>query len=223
MENRQSLNAMVGIQIITYEEGVRLGKVSDVYIDREKKKVEGISFSTGRIGFGDTCFVSFGDIQCFGRDAIIISRESSATSLSSPPEFLGIKAVKAMKVMTSHGEDLGMLRDVSFNKSSGLISGLNLDNGELDDIRPDELTLGADAVLLPAEYASRISNPEEKPTTFSTLPIDVEGVKSKLKESAQKIENAAKSVFGKYKSDLGAAKNETASDEYKETIDADQK
>jgi sporulation protein YlmC with PRC-barrel domain len=201
METKYSISTLYGVQIITYEEGLRLGKVSEVYITEETKKIEGISFSTGRIGVGKEYFVNFADIHRIGKDAIIISSESATLPLPAEHRGIGWKTLKGLKVMTFSGEELGELSDLNMAKSNGEVSSLILTEGKILEIKLDDLTIGADALMVPVDYASRIQELQKKPDTLQAFQTEVQSLKEKVKgafqETADKVEKTVGNIFGK--------------------------
>jgi len=58
MELTGKVSDIRGILVIAYEEGLRLGKVSDIYIDKKAGQIKGISFKTGLLGIEKESFVS---------------------------------------------------------------------------------------------------------------------------------------------------------------------
>ena len=201
METKYSISALYGVQIITYEEGLRLGKVSEVYIAEGAKKIESISFSTGRIGTGKEYIVSFTDIHRIGKDAIIISSESAPFPLPDDLRGIGWKMLKGLKVMTFSGEELGELSDLIVALSNGEVSSLILADGKILEIKLDDLTIGADALMVPVGYAARIQELPKKTDTLQAFQAEVQSVKEKVKEAfqetAEKIEKTVGNIFGK--------------------------
>lgn len=43
---KQNLSDLRGVQVIAYEEGLQLGKISDIYLEKKTKKIQGISFKS---------------------------------------------------------------------------------------------------------------------------------------------------------------------------------
>ena len=47
MELREKVSNLRGVLVVAYEEGLQLGKVFDIYIEKQTKQIKGISFKTG--------------------------------------------------------------------------------------------------------------------------------------------------------------------------------
>ena len=84
MELTGKVSDIRGILVIAYEEGLRLGKVSDIYIDKKAGQIKGISFKTGLLGIEKESFVSLEKINKLGKDGVIISSKTAVTSEGTP-------------------------------------------------------------------------------------------------------------------------------------------
>lgn len=52
MDTKNSIGALYGVQIITYEKGIMVGKLAKVYFEKTTQRLTGLAFSTGRIRIG---------------------------------------------------------------------------------------------------------------------------------------------------------------------------
>jgi len=84
-----------------------LGKVFDIYIEKQANQIKGISFKTGLLRIEKESFVSIENIRKMGKDVVIISSETAVTPL--PKEFEGssLKTLKGFKITTHDGQHLG--------------------------------------------------------------------------------------------------------------------
>jgi uncharacterized protein YrrD len=109
------------------------------------------------------------DIAACGEDALLI-RDRKAVAVLDNSVFLrgfigGTVRLKDMPVYTENGQELGRLSDVYFKASEGTpLIGCELTDGFLADVLdgrrrliwpdgPGRITLGDDAVIVPASFA----------------------------------------------------------------------
>lgn len=210
METKHSMSALYGVQIITYEEGLQVGKVSEVYLEKASKRLTGMAFSSGIIGFGKEGFVSFADIHRIGKDAIIISSKLATHPLPDNLEDLGLKALKNLKVMTVNGDELGKFSDFTVFTGNGEISSLVMENGQCLDIQLDDLTIGIDALMVPEACASQCLKSQEKANSLHNLHADVQSIKETVK-------GAIKETVGKFEKKVGQVFRKSEPDQNKET------
>lgn len=197
MEPKQNVSALRALQVIAYEEGLRLGKVSDIYIQKETKQIEGISFKRGLVGLEQESFVSFENIRKLGKEVVIISSEAMVKTLPEEVKKSSLKTLKGFKVTTVDGTHLGELSDLTVTKNDGKISELILAEGKIVEIEVEDITIGADAIIVPVDYGSRVKQIEEEKGRVMPLKVDTEKVKETVKETAEKTFKKLGETVGK--------------------------
>lgn len=201
MEKNYNISTIFDVPIITYDGGIRLGKVSDVYVNHDSKTLEGISFHSKRTALEKEGFVSLADIHVMGKDAIIVSSETAAIPLSVELKSHSWRTLKGLKVMTVEGGQLGEITDIHVHKEDGTITRLILNDEKIVAIVTDELTIGSDALMVPIEYASRIQDYQPQNSPIPNFRADVRNAKESVEEvvikAVKKIEKTVDKVFHK--------------------------
>ncbi|WP_123039736.1 PRC-barrel domain-containing protein [Cohnella candidum] len=158
--------SMIGLPVLT-SNGAKAGKVKDVWLD-EFWSMAGIVLDSRvrlRKAFRG---IRWPDIETCGEDALILKEGRSVTKMDKSlllRSFLGgVVRLKDMPVITVTGRQLGRISDVYFKESVGTpLIGCELTDGFLTDVLegrrrlllpdgPEQITLGKDAVLVPASY-----------------------------------------------------------------------
>ncbi|TVY00458.1 PRC-barrel domain-containing protein [Cohnella terricola] len=160
---------ILGLPVLR-ESGKGVGKVKDVWFDEFWRLVGFVLDKYDRAGFIRKLsrIVYLEDIVHLGEDALLI-RGDTAIASKDGNELLrtydtGIVRLKDMPVYTIEGQYLGKISDVYFKSSEGTqIIGYELTDGFLADVfegrrrlllpeAPENMTLGEDAILVPASY-----------------------------------------------------------------------
>lgn len=162
----RSLQQSIGLPVLL-PDGKRVGRVLDIGFD-EFWEAEFVVLDGG-IGFRRKVrIVKWGDIVTSGEDALVIKDKGAICSM--PRKSLlrtfhtGLIRMRELPVYTLEGQELGRISDVYFRKTAGTqIAGYELTDGFLADVfegrrrlylpdGPKDLTLGEDAILVPASY-----------------------------------------------------------------------
>ncbi|MBW5444996.1 photosystem reaction center subunit H [Cohnella sp. CFH 77786] len=160
------IQSLLGLPVLL-QSGKKAGEVKDVWFD-EFWSMAGIVLDT-RVWQRKTfkC-IRWRDIDACGEDALII-RDRQAIVKMDKSQMLrsfhgGVVRLKDMPVYTVHGQELGRISDVYFKESEGTpLIGYELTDGFLSDVLegrrrlllpegPEQITLGEDAILVPASY-----------------------------------------------------------------------
>lgn len=226
MEKRENVSELRGVLVIAYEEGLQLGKVYDIYIEKEAKQIMGLSFKGGLLGLEKESFVSFENIRKLGKDVVIISSEANIKPLPKELKESGLKAMKGFKITTHDGAHIGELIDLNVIKDDGKISEFILDEGKMLNIEVEDITIGQDVIMVPVDYAARIKDiEEEKRSVLARVPDSEtikETVKSTVKETVGKVGDTIGRVLKKGEPEAAPADKELQKDE-PQTTSADEK
>ncbi|WP_256760084.1 PRC-barrel domain-containing protein [Cohnella sp. WQ 127256] len=160
---------ILGLPVL-FENGKCLGKVKDVWFDEFWKLVGVVLDKHARSGLIRKLpkIVYWDNIVHCGEDALLI-RNSSIIATKDNKQLLrtfhtGVVKLKDMPVYTIEGQYLGKVSDVYLKQSEGTqIVGYELTDGFLTDVfegrrklflpeSPENITLGEDAILVPASY-----------------------------------------------------------------------
>ena len=207
MEKRENVSELRGALVVAYEEGVQLGKVYDIYIEKQANQIMGISFKGGLLGLEKESFVSFENIRKLGKDVVIISSEEKVKPLPKELEKSGLKSMKGFKITTHDGAHIGELVDLSLIEDDYKITDLILDEGKMLEIEVGDITIGSDVIMVPAEYAARIKDIEEEKIGLRARIPDKEILKEKVKETVkgtvEKVDDTIKRVLKKEEPETG--------------------
>lgn len=189
------LKALRGLWVITYNEGVKIGGVQEVFIDRETKKLAGLSVKSGTLWQGETRWLPVENIKKIGEDVIFIPKEEAA--LKENPAGDSLNSLLGMTVDSKDGKRLGKLTNILINKSSGEIKALCLASQEKVEIDRQELVLGKDLILVQAGVNLEPCQPPAP--NDDTLKSDIGDLVSKytsgaVKQGEELAQRAAKAV-----------------------------
>ncbi|MBC8393012.1 MAG: PRC-barrel domain-containing protein [Deltaproteobacteria bacterium] len=222
MELRENVSELRGVLVVAYEEGLQLGKVCDIYIEKQAKQIMGISFKGGLLGLEKESFVSFENIRKLGKDVVIISGEAQVKPLPKELKKSGLKAMKGFKITTHDGAHIGELIDLNVIKDDGKISELILDEGKMLKVEVGDITSGQDIIMVPVDYAARIKAiEEEKSGLLARMPA--KGVvKDTFKGAVEKVGDTIGRILKKDEPEAAPADKDLQKNE-SQTTPADNK
>jgi uncharacterized protein YrrD len=127
---------VVGLPVICIDTGRKLGIVSDVIFCPKRKEVKG--FEVERKG----CeirkkIILLNEVANVGSDAVVVKDYSCIKrmrNLNSNEELKDYGVVNGLHIYSKNGEDLGVVKDILFDCSTGSIEGLEISDGLLQDI-----------------------------------------------------------------------------------------
>ena len=135
---------------------------------------------------------------------MIITNEAAAIPLSKEFEESSLKALKSFKITTHEGKQLGEFSDLNVTMENGKISEIILSGNKILDIKVEDITIGADVIMVPGDYAARIKEIEQKDAglltrMFATAAVR-ETVIETVKETVEKVGEKVGRVLRKSKS-----------------------
>ena len=193
MELTGKVSDIRGILVIAYEEGLRLGKVSDIYIDKKAGQIKGISFKTGLLGIEKESFVSLEKINKLGKEVVIISSKTAVTPLPKELKGTSLKALKGFRIITRDGAHIGELGDLKVIKDTGKISKIILAEDKMLEIEAEDIMIGADVILVPADYTPRVKQVKDKKAGILARLV----VSETVKETVEKVGKTTGEVLKK--------------------------
>ncbi len=158
----RELSSLVGLQVVSMEEGTRLGVIADVLIDLGSGRLVAVTLS----GTPEFRAILAEDIDVIGRDAIMVSDQSKLRSREDAAEELERgRSVLASPptIMTSRGTRLGELGTVQIDEGSKQVVRFDVSGGTLKDVTEGVWALpmmegivhGADTIIVPHEVVAR--------------------------------------------------------------------
>lgn len=199
MELIEKVSNLKGVLVVAYEEGLQLGKVNDIYIDKQTCQIKGISFKTGLLRIEKESFVSIENIRKMGKDVVIVTNEAAAIPISKEIEASSLNALKGFKITTHDGKQLGEFSDLTVTMENGIISEIILSGNKMLDINVEDITIGADVIMVPADYAVRIKDIEEQKTGLLSRMFTTATVGETVKETVEMVGEKIGQVFKKTK------------------------
>ncbi len=120
-ENLRQRAAVLGLQVFSKRSAVRLGIVTQIWLDVDQRRVVGMTvaerFVPGTpIGIGATFFMSLDNIDLLGPDAILVDDESILEDILITERYTSLIN---NEVVTESGELLGKVRDFKFEPETG--------------------------------------------------------------------------------------------------------
>jgi uncharacterized protein YrrD len=151
-------NGIVGLKVISVEEGRDLGSVSQVVVDLSVGALIGVIVGQGAAAKG----IWADDITVFGVDALMIANRTVAAPLSEMPQLaekLRESNEGPVEVVTDTGKRLGVLGNVYLDDQTHQVAHYEVSGGAWRDVTEGMLELpvipgtkhGRDTVIVPAE------------------------------------------------------------------------
>lgn len=196
MNIREKLSTLHRKLVISYDEGEKLGNITNIFFDRSTCRIQGVSVAPRFSMSDEESFVSLNSIQRLGKHVVIVSDKESLEALPQKTGGNSLRNLKGIKVVTEHGKHLGELLDVNVFSKSGVISEILLYGPKKlkIDVKRDGLSIGPDAIIVPAKYQKRIINIDTKTETGFVIHTGkasltvTESIKNALSGMAAKIQ-----------------------------------
>jgi sporulation protein YlmC with PRC-barrel domain len=123
------MSAAVGRRVVSTANAATVGKISEFIVDPQTRTI--VALRLKKAESGDT--LAWADIEAFGPDAVTVRDSASVVEASpdvaalsgKPHRFLG------KRVLTTTGDEAGILDDVEFDPESGLVTALIVGNEDL--------------------------------------------------------------------------------------------
>lgn len=149
-----------GLRVITTKEGNEVGKVDDLVVDPDQKKVSWLRLHSGGM-FGTRYWVPVEAVHTLGEDVVTINSEAELQASANAPAAQAIvktnRGLIGKKMVTENGERLGEIVDYEFAADSFAVTKLFVAQsmsffGEAITIESDKvLTIGQDAIIVAAD------------------------------------------------------------------------
>lgn len=182
----------IGLPVVTFDTGERIEKVTDVVFDHASSRVVGFLVDEGG-WFSAARILPFESVQSVGPDALVVPSKSSVVDASEIPEVAGIlqrgNVLKDTKIMTTDGRNLGSMRDLYYNETTGRVEGFEVSGGLFADAyegrsyvpAPQTINIGEDVAFVP-------------PDTADLMKEQVGGIKGAAQSLGEKIKEGAETA-----------------------------
>jgi uncharacterized protein YrrD len=153
------VSELVGKPIVSAASGERVGRVSDILLDRGSCRTVGLVLAGGLMSSEHV--LPYGDIQVVGKDAIVAR---TGDGLMGPKEWRaqGLEterssSLRNKRVLTSTGRQLGAVNDIYFDEATGVVEALEISGPKMGGLMQRKsvlpqsagLTIGPDAIVVP--------------------------------------------------------------------------
>ncbi len=180
---------IVGKSVIAYDSGERVETIVDLIFDQYDNRLLGFLIDEGG-WFSNAKILPLELVKAIGVDAVIIPAED-VIAFSS--EYAAIHQIlekdnvlNGTRIMTTDGQDLGILVDFYFDEYTGVVEGYEASGGLFADTysgrsfvpAPQTLKIGEDVAFVPAE-------------TASLMKEQVGGLKAALQNAGDQIQETA--------------------------------
>lgn len=179
--------ALKGRPVVTIEGGERLGEVSDILFNLDKRAIQALSVGGGGLlgGRGEASVVEMADVRAIGADAVMVQDREVLRGEESEHhyrQFPNFKDLTSLKVVTETGTHMGNVAGVRVDEEDGAIRDLEVAYGGFAGafkhhvVVPVSMvtTIGRDAVVIPArvlEALERSAAGQEPTEATSGQPI----------------------------------------------------
>jgi len=187
--------------VVSYEEGLRLGRVHDVFLDRKAKRISGIACSQGMLGTEEPFYVDRAAILKLGHEVVIVTRQDAAEPLSGEMEDQSLKRLKGRKITTTEGAYLGELSDLGVDRESGSVVELHLNDDRALEVDIADIAIGPHVIVVPNDYTGRVRElpPEksgvlERARDLASLPETLRHRYAEIKDSVNRSKGLEKVV-----------------------------
>lgn len=192
MSSQERGSKLYGAMVIALKEGQRLGWVSEVYIDKEAKRIQGIAYRSGVWGVDQETYIGFGDILKFGRDFVIVSSQGAGHPLPKEIAKPGLRALKGCKITTHEGRHVATLADLIFDREDGKVAEIILPENRVLQIDIAAVHFGPDLVMVPADYELAVRAAEPEPNDFATRFFNAGGLSHTVREGYEGVKTAVR-------------------------------
>jgi sporulation protein YlmC with PRC-barrel domain len=120
-ETYSQRGSVLGVQVLSKATAVRLGIVTQIWLDIDQRKVMGVTLAERyipgtTIAIGDTFYMALDRIALLGPDAILVDDESVLEDIVVSERYT---TLIGNEVITESGEPLGKVRDFKFDPTTG--------------------------------------------------------------------------------------------------------
>ena len=192
--------SVIGKEILSLAEGVKLDKVNDVVVDPEGRRLIALVVSEG--GFmSSSKVVPISRVSSFGKDAVVIESSEAIIDVSADPD-LRVYVEQEDKILgktiyTTTGEEQGTIADIYFEERSGDVVGYEISGGLLGDAAKGQSYLASEEITAIGDDVIYV-----EPETAEALEAQKGGVEGALQGAGQKLGGAKEAAGSK----LGDAK-----------------
>ena len=132
----EKYSEVIGMPVITIQNGKKIGIIKDIIFSPKTREVKAFVLEKKGYEFLQKA-VLLKDVVNLGKDALVVNDHSSVKTLRKAEAAGELKdkgSLKGLKVYTRSGNDLGIIEDILFDFSTGIVEGVEVSDGILQDI-----------------------------------------------------------------------------------------
>ncbi|HET7034340.1 MAG TPA: PRC-barrel domain-containing protein [Thermomicrobiaceae bacterium] len=149
-----------GIAVVAIQDGQKVGSVSQVRFNIDRRRIQGFEVGTGGLFGGNTLYLPMDNVASLGPDAIMI-RDRDALSGDSASDqvqqFPTLDDLTSLRVISQGGALLGTLARVDIDPQTGAMSAIEIEKPGITgafkahiDVPIDQvISLGRDVAVVP--------------------------------------------------------------------------
>lgn len=159
---------VVGLPVICVDTGKKAGVVKDMVFCPDTREVKALLLEHKGVEInGRIIFLK--DIANISRDAVVINDASCIARYGKAEDsgqLQGKREIRGLKVYSKSGNELGIVKDVLFDQNTGIIEGVELSDGLLQDIVQGrnilpllgKVEFGSENILVESEAVEEMTN-----------------------------------------------------------------
>ncbi len=139
-----------GHKVVSTSTADTVGKVQRLVVDPATKSVVALELKKTSTGHA----LAWGGVTAFGTDAVTVGSEDKIAEHSEEVEVLAAKdrRILGKLVLNDAGDELGSVKDVDFDPSTGALTTLLLEDGNLPEVPGSRLIgIGSYCVVVAAQ------------------------------------------------------------------------
>ncbi len=184
---------VIGLKIISLQDGKEIGKVEDLIYDPDEKKIAAVIVKKSGL-FSDPKLILINNVKSIGDDALIIENDNLIINSSEAGEKISSIAkhdtyITRNRVVTDTGVELGTISDLLFDPTTGYVEKFEVSQGGFKDLKSGKKyvnisqieTIGKDVIIVKPQVEETIKEQEK-----------TQGIQGKINEGVEKSKNILK-------------------------------
>lgn len=192
MSSKERATKLLGAMVIALKEGERLGWVSELYVDKTEKRIQGMAYRSSTFKTNQEIYVGFGDILKFSRDFVIVAGRGESQAVPEEAASNGLKALKGCQVTTQAGKHVTTLVDLVLDREDGKIVQLLVPENRVLRIDMGDVHFGPDLVMVPAGYEPATDPSDVEPDDFAARFLRTGSISNTVREGYAGVRNAVR-------------------------------
>lgn len=153
----RTFTLLKGVSVYEKENGSKVGEVNDLIISGTSDSVQSLLVKQGML-LKRAALLDIQDVTSFGSDGVMIENRSLLRPVKkgSDSSIAFCRGLTGNMLLSSDGEQLGLIEDVYFKEELGTIVGYQCSDGFFSDIKEgkrviktdDPLQYGKDAIIV---------------------------------------------------------------------------